>query len=128
MNSAIYIDGTSQFVFAWNAMPAQCMRTAADPGKIAIGVIIGRSSEFFDFFVYGIASVLVFPARLLPHVRPSDRDIAVLCGLLAGLHCPPDRHGGLHSHRPAYGRGTKLIVALFVLGGSTACHGLPAQL
>ncbi|MBL7373376.1 MFS transporter, partial [Escherichia coli] len=31
------------------------------PGEIAIGVIIGRTSEFFDFFVYAIASVLVFP-------------------------------------------------------------------
>ena len=29
------------------------------PGSIALGVVIGRMSEFFDFFVYGIASVLV---------------------------------------------------------------------
>ena len=29
------------------------------PGEIAIGVIIGRTSEFFDFFVYAIASVIV---------------------------------------------------------------------
>ena len=26
------------------------------PGDIAIGVVIGRSAEFFDFFVYAIAS------------------------------------------------------------------------
>ncbi|MEG2977831.1 MAG: MFS transporter, partial [Comamonas sp.] len=31
------------------------------PGEIAVGVIIGRSSEYFDFFVFGIACVLVFP-------------------------------------------------------------------
>jgi len=31
------------------------------PGEIAAGVVIGRASEYFDFFVYGIASVLVFP-------------------------------------------------------------------
>ena len=30
-----------------------------NPGEIAIGVIIGRTSEFFDFFVYAIASVIV---------------------------------------------------------------------
>ena len=36
------------------------------PGDIAIGVIIGRASEYFDFFVYGIASVLVFPALFFP--------------------------------------------------------------
>ena len=31
------------------------------PAEIATGVVIGRASEYFDFFVYGIASVLVFP-------------------------------------------------------------------
>src|SRR5947208_4684958 len=36
------------------------------PGDIAIGVIIGRASEYFDYFVYGIASVLVFPAIFFP--------------------------------------------------------------
>src|SRR5689334_2108853 len=38
------------------------------PGDIAIGVIIGRTSEFFDFFVYAIASVLVFPSVVFPYV------------------------------------------------------------
>ena len=38
------------------------------PGEIAIGVIIGRTSEFFDFFVYAIASVLVFPHFVFPYV------------------------------------------------------------
>ena len=36
------------------------------PGEIAVGVIIGRASEYFDFFVYGIASVLVFPSVFFP--------------------------------------------------------------
>src|SRR4051812_43240777 len=38
------------------------------PGEIAIGVIIGRTGEFFDFFVYAIASVLVFPQLVFPYV------------------------------------------------------------
>ena len=36
------------------------------PGDIAVGVVIGRASEYFDFFVYGIASVLVFPSLFFP--------------------------------------------------------------
>ena len=36
------------------------------PGEIAIGVIIGRTSEFFDFFVFGLACVLVFPRLVFP--------------------------------------------------------------
>jgi hypothetical protein len=29
-------------------------------------VVIGRASEYFDFFVYAIASVLVFPSVFFP--------------------------------------------------------------
>ncbi len=36
------------------------------PGEIAVGVVIGRASENFDFFVYGIASALVFPRVFFP--------------------------------------------------------------
>src|ERR1700686_1296659 len=39
-------------------------------GEIAIGVIIGRTSEFFDFFVYAIASVVVFPKLVFPDINP----------------------------------------------------------
>src|SRR3954466_3103511 len=41
---------------------------APAPAEIAVGVIIGRTSEFFDFFVYAIASVLVFPSLVFPYV------------------------------------------------------------
>ena len=39
------------------------------PSEIAVGVIIGRSSEYFDFFVFGIACVLVFPSFYSPSCR-----------------------------------------------------------
>jgi hypothetical protein len=44
----------------------QCPRRPSSPGDIAVGVVIGRASEYFDFFVYAIASVLVFPAVFFP--------------------------------------------------------------
>ena len=44
--------------------------THVSPAEIAIGVIIGRTSEFFDFFVYAIASVIVFPALFFPTHDP----------------------------------------------------------
>ena len=42
------------------------------PNEIAVGVIIGRSSEYFDFFVFGIACVLVFPFTLFPFMSRLD--------------------------------------------------------
>ena len=41
-----------------------------DPAEIALGVVIGRTAEFFDFFVYGIGSVLVFPRLFFPFADP----------------------------------------------------------
>ncbi|MEC9463151.1 MAG: MFS transporter, partial [Pseudomonadota bacterium] len=55
---------------------AQTGRTTSEddhhvsPSDIAVGVIIGRTSEFFDFFVFAIASVIVFPARIFPFLDP----------------------------------------------------------
>ena len=37
------------------------------PGEIAVGVIIGRISEYFDIFVYAIASIMVFPKLVFPY-------------------------------------------------------------
>ena len=40
------------------------------PSEIAIGVIIGRAAEYFDFFVFAIASVVVFPKVFFPFAEP----------------------------------------------------------
>jgi MFS family permease len=89
------------------------------PGDIAIGVIIGRTSEFFDFFVYAIASVLVFPQVVFPHL---DRLTGTLWSFaifaLAFVARPIGSLIFLAIDRN-YGRGTKLTIALFLLGSST---------
>ena len=51
---------------AHNPGQAVADKHAIAPSEIAVGVIIGRASEYFDFFVYAIASVLVFPAVFFP--------------------------------------------------------------
>jgi MFS family permease len=90
------------------------------PSEIAVGVVIARTSEFFDFFVYAIASVLVFPALIFPYV---DRLTGTLYSFgifaLAFLARPIGSmiFFGLDE---TLGRGTKLTIALFLLGGSTA--------
>ncbi len=40
----------------------------AKPADMAVGVVIGRTSESFDFLVYAIASVVVFPSHVFPYV------------------------------------------------------------
>ncbi|ASY72874.1 MFS transporter [Sinorhizobium fredii] len=90
-------------------------------GNIAIGVVIGRAAEFFDFFVYGIASVVVFPQLFFPFAP--DRLTATLYSFaifaLAFVARPVGSLVFMAIDR-TYGRGVKLTIALFLLGGSTA--------
>jgi MFS family permease len=90
-------------------------------GNIAIGVVIGRTSEFFDFFVFGLGCVLVFPRLVFSFVP--DPVTATLYSFaifsLAFLARPVGSFVFMWIDR-TYGRGTKLTTALLILGGSTA--------
>lgn len=91
------------------------------PGEIAAGVVIGRASEYFDFFVYGIASVLVFP-KVFFSFEP-DALTATLYSFavfsLAFIARPIGSAIFMAVDR-RHGRGVKLTIALFMLGGATA--------
>ena len=91
-----------------------------DPGDIAVGVVIGRTSEYFDFFVYGIASVLVFPSVFFPHLQRLDGTLwSFALFALAFIARPIGTVISMAIQR-RWGRATKLTVALFLLGSCTA--------
>ena len=89
------------------------------PGEIAIGVIIGRTSEFFDFFVYAIASVLVFPSLLFPNVDAATGTLYSFALFPLAFIARPIGSLIFMALDRKHGRGAKLTVALFLLGGST---------
>ena len=91
------------------------------PGSVAIGVVIGRTSEFFDFFVYGLGSILVFPKLIFPFAGNAVTATLMSFALfpLAFLARPVGSFVFMWIDRN-YGRGTKLTAALVILGGSTA--------
>jgi MFS family permease len=90
------------------------------PGEIAIGVIIGRTSEFFDFFVYAIASVLVFPQIVFPFVDRTTGTLYAFALFSLAFIARPIGSVIFMAVDRNYGRGVKLTIALFLLGGSTA--------
>ena len=92
-------------------------RHKLDPSEIAIGVIIGRTSEFFDFFVFAIASVIVFPARIFTDpVTGTLYSFAIFA--LAFIARPFGTWLFMTIDR-RHGKGVKLTIALFGLGTST---------
>lgn len=91
-----------------------------DPGDIAVGVVIGRSSEYFDFFVYAIASVLVFPAVFFPDSDPLTGMLKSFLVFPLAFVARPVGTLLFMAVQTRLGREAKLTAALFLLGSSTA--------
>ncbi|HET7097113.1 MAG TPA: MFS transporter [Casimicrobiaceae bacterium] len=89
------------------------------PGDIAVGVVIGRASEYFDYFVYGIASVLVFPFIFFPFVTRLDGILLSFCVFALAFIARPIGSIVFFDIQRRWGRSTKLTLALFVLGTCT---------
>jgi MFS family permease len=105
---------------AGEARPGAAATPHVSPGDIAVGVVIGRTSEYFDYFVYGIASVLVFPAVFFPGASHLN---GILYSFLIFSFAFISRPLGsvlFMALQRRFGRAAKLTVALFLLGTSTA--------
>jgi MFS family permease len=94
--------------------------TSINPSELAVGVIVGRASEYFDFFVYAIASALVFPSVFFPF---TDRLHGTLLSFVVFSFAFIARPFGTVAFmwvQERYGRQAKLAGALFLLGTCTA--------
>lgn len=89
------------------------------PGDIAVGVVIGRASEYFDFFVYGIASALVFPAVFFPFADRLQATIYAFIVFSFAFIARPFGTAVFMAIERRWGRSTKLTCALFLLGTAT---------
>lgn len=90
------------------------------PGEIAVGVVVGRASEYFDFFVYGIASALVFPAVFFPFMDRLQGTLYSFAIFALAFVARPIGTVLFMSVQARWGRGAKLTSALFLLGTATA--------
>jgi MFS family permease len=90
------------------------------PGDIAVGVVIGRASEYFDFFVYAIASVLVFPAVFFPFEQRLEGTLYAFLIFSFAFIARPFGTVAFMAIQRRFGREVKLTIALFLLGISTA--------
>jgi MFS family permease len=90
------------------------------PGDLAVGVIVGRISQSFDVFVFGLGCVLAFPKAFFPFASQLDGMFYAFAIFALGFIARP--LGSmlflvLHRH---FGVATKLTIALFMLGMATA--------
>jgi len=94
-----------------------------NPGEMAIGVIIGRTSEFFDFFVYAIASVIVFPKLVFSFTDPLTGTLYSFAVFALAFIARPFGTVIFTAIDRRIGKSAKLTLALFLLGTSTCAIG-----
>ena len=94
--------------------------SAVAPSEIAIGVIIGRTSEHFDFFVFGLACVLVFPQAFFPFANQFEGMLYSFVIFSMAFIARPFGTALFMNIQRRWGRSTKLTSSLFLLGTATA--------
>lgn len=102
-----------------DAIPSTSHGHEARPGEIAIGVIVGRTSEFFDFFVYAIASVIVFPRLVFPFADDLNQTLYSFALFTLAFIARPVGSVIFMGIDRRHGKNAKLITALVLLGTAT---------
>ena len=92
--------------------------------EIITTVIMARVTEFFGFFVYAIASVLVFPTFFFPNFEPVTGALIAFAIFPLGFVVRPFASLLARQVERRLGRVPKVVIALFVFGGSTIGIGL----
>jgi len=118
-NSATGPSGADQRLTSSGARNINTRHDQIAPGEIAIGVVIGRASEYFDFFVYAIASVLVFPSVFFPHESALDGTLYAFAIFALAFIARPFGTVAFMEIQRRFSREVKLTAALLLLGVST---------
>src|SRR5262245_38669034 len=91
------------------------------PAQVLFASLIGTTIEFFDFYIYATAAVLVFPRLFFPASDPASATLATFA--IAFLARPIG--SALFGHFGVrIGRKTTLVAALLTMGLSTVMIGL----
>ncbi len=53
-------------------------RRVNSPGQVLFASLVGTTIEFFDFYIYPTAAVLVFPRLFFPSSDPASATLASL--------------------------------------------------
>jgi MFS family permease len=90
---------------------------------VLLASLIGTTIEYFDFYIYGTAAVLVFPALFFPATDPSTATLASLATFGIAFLARPIGSALFGHFGDRVGRKTTLVAALLTTGVSTVAIG-----
>jgi len=94
------------------------------PGQVLFASLIGTTIEFFDFYIYATAAVLVFPRLFFPASDPTSATLASLATFAIAFFARPFGSALFGHFGDRVGRKTTLVAALLTMGLSTVSIGL----
>ncbi len=98
-------------------------RAVNSPGQILFASLIGTTIEFFDFYIYATAAVLVFPRLFFPASDPASATLASLATFAIAFFARPVGSALFGHFGDRVGRKTTLVAALLTMGVSTVVIG-----
>jgi metabolite-proton symporter len=93
------------------------------PARVLLASMIGTTIEFFDFYVYATAAVLVFPALFFPNSDPTTALLASFATFSIAFFARPLGAIVFGHFGDRIGRKTTLVAALLTMGISTVVIG-----
>jgi len=97
---------------------------ANSPARVLIASLIGTTIEFFDFYVYATAAVIVFPKLFFPASDPTSATLQSFATFSIAFFARPIGAMIFGHFGDRVGRKATLVAALVTMGLSTVVIGL----
>ncbi|MGA2650354.1 MAG: MFS transporter [Terracidiphilus sp.] len=94
------------------------------PRQVLFASLVGTAIEFFDFYIYATAAVLVFPKLFFPRTDPATATLASLATFGIAFLARPIGSALFGHFGDRIGRKTTLVLALATMGISTVSIGV----
>src|SRR5580692_2891283 len=102
----------------------QTPATGNPTSRILLASLVGTTIEFFDFYIYATAAVLVFPKLFFPASDPSNATLESLATFALAFFARPLGSALFGHFGDRKGRKATLVAALMTMGPSTVAIGL----
>src|ERR1700744_3507772 len=94
------------------------------PRQVLFASLVGTTVEFFDFYIYATAAVLVFPALFFPTSNPASAVLLSLATFGVAFFARPIGAALFGHYGDRIGRKKTLVLALSTMGLSTFAIGV----
>ncbi|EMQ96739.1 major facilitator superfamily protein [Paeniglutamicibacter gangotriensis Lz1y] len=99
-------------------------RSTSMARRVALSSLIGTTIEWYDYFIYGSAAVLVFGPQFFPGDDPTASTLAAFATFAVGFLARPIGGIVMGHFGDRVGRKSMLIISMLLMGGATVAIGL----